>query len=77
MGARFAIHGNRMASFSNLGALIRRDRDPSKVAILDLGGEKGPREFTYGQLDVMANGVARGNLKLTGTATNPARMMPK
>ena len=48
-----------MASFSNLGALIRRDRDPSKVAILDLGGEKGPREFTYGQLDVMANGVAR------------------
>ncbi len=48
-----------MASFSNLGDLIRRDRDPRKVAILDLGGEDGLREFTYGQLDAMANGVAR------------------
>jgi long-chain acyl-CoA synthetase len=48
-----------MASFTNLGDLIRRDLDPSKVAIVDLGGEEVPREFTYGQLDAVANGVAR------------------
>jgi acyl-CoA synthetase (AMP-forming)/AMP-acid ligase II len=48
-----------MADFTNLGDLIRRDRDLSKVAIIDLGGEHGPREFTFAQLDAMANGVAR------------------
>ncbi len=47
------------ASFQNLGDLIVRDRDPSKVAIIDLGGEEAPREFTFAQLDAMANGVAR------------------
>ena len=35
-----------MAHFTNLGNLIVRDRDPSKVAVLDLGGEEVPREFT-------------------------------
>jgi acyl-CoA synthetase (AMP-forming)/AMP-acid ligase II len=49
--------------FTNLGDLIRRDRDPDKVAIIDLGGEIAPREFTYGQLDAMANGVARALTK--------------
>jgi acyl-CoA synthetase (AMP-forming)/AMP-acid ligase II len=48
-----------MAGFTNLGDLIRRDRDPGKVAIIDLGGEQAPREFSYAQLDTMANGVAR------------------
>jgi long-chain acyl-CoA synthetase len=48
-----------MPSLSNLGDLIRRDRDLGKVAIIDLGGEQIPREFTYAQLDAMANGVAR------------------
>src|SRR5262245_51043188 len=48
-----------MAGFTNLGDLIRRDRDPGKVAIIDLGGEQAPREFSYAQLDAMANGVAR------------------
>ena len=48
-----------MADFRNLGDLIRRDRDLSKIAIIDLGGEQSPREFTYAQLDAMANGVAR------------------
>jgi long-chain acyl-CoA synthetase len=48
-----------MHAFRNLGDLIRRDRDLAKVAIIDLGGEGGPREFTYAQLDTMANGVAR------------------
>src|SRR5215831_15081591 len=48
-----------MPSFSNLGDLIRRERDLAKVAIIDLGGEAAPREFSYAQLDAMANGVAR------------------
>src|SRR5215510_14741841 len=47
-----------MTSFTNLGDLIRRDRDLDKVAIIDLGG-KLPREVSYAQLDAMANGVAR------------------
>jgi acyl-CoA synthetase (AMP-forming)/AMP-acid ligase II len=46
-------------SFSNLGDLIRRDRDPGKIAIVDLGGEEAPRAFTYAWLDTTANGVAR------------------
>jgi long-chain acyl-CoA synthetase len=49
-----------MASFQNLGDLIRRERDLAKIAIIDLGGESGPREISYGRLDAMANGVARG-----------------
>jgi long-chain acyl-CoA synthetase len=48
-----------MSSFQNLGDLIRRDRDLDKIAIIDLGGEKVPREFSYRGLDRMANGVAR------------------
>src|SRR5215469_4603537 len=47
-----------MPRFTNLGDLIRRDRDLDKVAIIDLGGER-TREVSYGQLDAMANGVAR------------------
>src|SRR6185295_15040158 len=49
-------------SFTNLGDLIVRSRDLSKTAIVDLGGEHPPREFTYAQLDAMANGVARALL---------------
>src|SRR6476469_9596649 len=52
-----------MASFTNLGDLIVRDRDMSKVAVIDLGGENAPREFSYAQLDAMANGVARALAK--------------
>ncbi len=48
-----------MPTFTNLGDLIVRDRDLSKVALIDLGGEEGPREFTYAELDAMSNGVAR------------------
>ncbi len=47
------------AGFRNLGDLIPRDRDLSKVAIIDLGGEQGPREFSFAQIDAMGNGVAR------------------
>jgi long-chain acyl-CoA synthetase len=52
-----------MAQFTNLGDLVVRSRDMSKVAIVDLGGETAPREFTYAQLDAMAMGVARALTK--------------
>src|SRR5579862_1856543 len=48
-----------MTGFVNLGDLIRLDRDLTKIAIIDLGGEPNPREFSFAQLDAMANGVAR------------------
>src|SRR3984893_13084231 len=54
-----------MASFQNLGDLIGRNRDLGKIAIIDLGGEEGPREISYARLDAMANGVARA-LKARG-----------
>jgi long-chain acyl-CoA synthetase len=49
--------------FKNLGDLIRRDRDQTKIAIIDLGGEQSPRQFTFAELDAMANGVARALVK--------------
>src|SRR5262249_54851012 len=52
-----------MARFTNLGDVIVRDRDLDKVAVIDLGGERGPREFTYARIDAMANAVARALLK--------------
>jgi long-chain acyl-CoA synthetase len=54
-----------MSGFVNLGDLIRRDRDLDldKIAIVDLGGEPSPREFSFAQIDVMANGVARALAK--------------
>ncbi len=48
-----------MAAFKNLGDLIRRDLDLSKVAIIDLGGEEVPCEYTFAELDAMSMGVAR------------------
>ncbi|HWF93461.1 MAG TPA: class I adenylate-forming enzyme family protein [Xanthobacteraceae bacterium] len=54
-----------MASFKNLGNLMGRDRDLGKTAIIDLGGESGPRQISYARLDAMANGVARA-LKARG-----------
>src|SRR5258708_8788973 len=44
--------------FANLGDLVRRDRDQSRLAIIDLGGD-GERCFTYADLDGIARGVAR------------------
>jgi acyl-CoA synthetase (AMP-forming)/AMP-acid ligase II len=52
-----------MAQFKNLGDLIRRDRDLTKVAIIDLGGEEVPTEYTYLELDAMSVGVARALAK--------------
>jgi long-chain acyl-CoA synthetase len=51
------------AGFKNLGDLIPRDRDLSKIGVIDLGGETQPREFTFAQIDDMANGVARALVK--------------
>jgi long-chain acyl-CoA synthetase len=51
-----------MPHFRNLGDLIDRSRDLGKTAIVDLGGEQGPREISYRALDAMANGVARALL---------------
>jgi long-chain acyl-CoA synthetase len=48
-----------MSGLTNLGDLVRRDRDQEKLAIVDLGGE-AERRFTYADLDAMAKGVARG-----------------
>lgn len=48
-----------MFAATNLGQLIAWDRDQSKIAVIDLGGENGVREFSYAALDAMANGVAR------------------
>ena len=52
-----------MADFNNLGDLIRRNRDLSKLAIIDLGGEEVPYEYTYAELDAMTMGVARALAK--------------
>ena len=52
-----------LPEFTNLGDLIRRDLDQHKLALIDLGGEVSPREYTYAQLDAMANAVARGLVK--------------
>ncbi len=46
-------------SFTNLGDLVRRDLDLTRTALIDLGGEKAPREFSHGDLDAAAAGVAR------------------
>src|ERR1700722_2728774 len=43
----------------NAGDLIRLGRDPDKIAIVDLGGETVPRDFSFAALDAMASGVAR------------------
>ena len=48
-----------MSAFKNLGDLIPRDRDLDKIAVIDLGGEEAPRQFSFAQIDAIANGVAR------------------
>lgn len=46
-------------ALQNLGDLIRRDSDLQKTAVIDLGGEHGPRELSYRAIDEYANGAAR------------------
>jgi len=52
-----------MPHFQNLGDLIRRDCDLSKIAIIELGGSGAERQFSYAELDAIANGVARALLR--------------
>jgi acyl-CoA synthetase (AMP-forming)/AMP-acid ligase II len=53
-----------MAQFQNLGDLIDRGRDLTKLAVIDLGGEESPCEYCYAEIDAMTNGVARALSKL-------------
>lgn len=48
--------------FTNLGDLIDKDRDPDKLAFIDVGVQATPREFTYAAFDDMARGAARALL---------------
>jgi long-chain acyl-CoA synthetase len=48
-----------MSSFQNLGQLICRDRDLSKIAIIDLSTQGRAKEISYAALDATANEVAR------------------
>lgn len=49
-----------MAASANLGSLFSPAREAGAVALIDLGGEAGPRVYTFGELDAQADGVARG-----------------
>jgi long-chain acyl-CoA synthetase len=44
----------------NLGDAIDRDGDPGATAIIDLGGDRRPRHYSYHEFDVLCGAVARG-----------------
>jgi len=52
-----------MSRFVNLGDIIQRDLDQNKVGLIDLGGESGPRSYSYSEIDEKSNAVARGLLQ--------------
>ena len=47
-------------NLNNLGDLFRRDLDLQKIAFIDLDANNHPREFSFADLDALANAVARG-----------------
>ena len=55
-----------MNNLFNLGDLVDRTADPSKLALVDLSRSGEPREYTHQNIDEMAMAVARGldNLQL-------------
>jgi long-chain acyl-CoA synthetase len=51
-----------MGPMRNLGDLVDRARDGGKLALIDLGGEGGAREFTFADIDRMCMAAARALL---------------
>lgn len=52
-----------MTQFTNLGDIIRRDLNQKKIGLIDLGGENGPREYSYAEIDEKSNAVSHGLLR--------------
>ncbi len=48
-----------MRPTNNLGDLIDRRLDPGRTAVIDLRDAAAPRTYTHGEMDGLANGVAR------------------
>lgn len=47
---------------ANLGSVIDPDRDPNKIALIDVGRDGQALKYTYGQISQLADAVARGLL---------------
>ena len=48
-----------MRQLNNLGDLIDPQRPRERLALIDLGGESGPRELSYGELQALIQATAR------------------
>jgi acyl-CoA synthetase (AMP-forming)/AMP-acid ligase II len=53
------LYNKTLKDAFNLGDLIDGSQPRQKTAIVDLGGERPPRELSYGELDALADGAAR------------------
>ena len=60
-----------MKQIINLGDIIDEQKDPAKIALIDLG-QKPHRTCTYGELDRLADAVARGLSRKFATGTKIA-----
>lgn len=54
------MHDTPVIPWTNLGDLSNRQADPTRLALIDLSHTADPRHYTHGDLDHMANAVARG-----------------